>query len=82
MGEILQFRPRAEVPPAEAHQPTPAEVSTVLIAAIVTSMPDKARLAFYGRFQKMYDRAADNPERRELVRLAAEWVDAPLKLEA
>lgn len=39
MGQVLQFRrPVAEVAPVEIREPTPHEVSSVIIAAIVTSM--------------------------------------------
>lgn len=83
MGQVLQFRrPVAEVAPVEIREPTPHEVSSVIIAAIVTSMPDKARIAFYNRFQKMFDRAAGNAERQNVVKIAAEWIDAPLKTQA
>lgn len=62
--------------------PTPADIHSVLIACMITGLTDRAKLAFYARLQKMYDRAAGNPERQAMVKAAADVMLAPLNTAA
>lgn len=71
MGEVLEFRPRPSVP---APEPTTDQINSILIACLVTGLSRPALTALQGRMQRMYDRAADNPERRQLVSAAADCI--------
>lgn len=80
---VIPFRraanDRKAVEPFEMPEPSAIEINCVLVTCLITGLSQRAKSEFYGRLQKMYDRADGNPHRRSLVVAAAECVAAPLK---
>lgn len=70
-AQVIPFRPRSVAP---APEPTTDQINSVLIACLVTGLSRPALTALHGRMQRMYDRAANNPERRQLVSAAADCI--------